>query len=117
MDAQRVIEDECGVTPRFFRAPFGIRWFGLRSAQRRLGLTGVMWSVIGLDWKWPGRRVARRLLNRSSPGAIICLHDGRGVRPDPDISATVEALERAIPQWIDRGFQFETVTQILCKTS
>lgn len=116
-DAQRAIEGECGVSPRLFRAPFGIRWFGLRSAQQRLGLTGVMWSVIGLDWKWPGRRVARRLLKRSGAGAIICLHDGRGIRPDPDISATVEALERAIPQWIDRGFQFETVTQILCKTS
>jgi peptidoglycan/xylan/chitin deacetylase (PgdA/CDA1 family) len=116
-EAQRAIEAECGVTPRLFRAPFGIRWFGLRSAQHRLGLTGVMWSVIGLDWKWPGARVAERVLKRSGPGAVICLHDGRGIRPDPDISATLEALERAIPQWIDRGFQFETVTQILCKTS
>ncbi len=117
LEAQRAIQGECGVTPRLFRAPFGIRWFGLRSAQQTLGLTGVMWSVIGLDWKLPGRRVAQRVLKRSAAGAIICLHDGRGIRPDPDISATVDALERAIPWWIDRGFQFETVTQILCKTS
>jgi peptidoglycan/xylan/chitin deacetylase (PgdA/CDA1 family) len=115
--AQRAIEAECGVVPCLFRAPFGVRWFGLRSAQEKLGLLGVMWSVIGLDWKWPAQRVTERLLSRSHAGAIVCLHDGRGVRSNPDASATIEALERAIPRWIDRGFQFETVTQILCKTS
>jgi len=115
--AQQVIQAECGVTPHLFRAPFGVRWFGLRSAQDKLGLLGVMWSVIGLDWKWQAQQVTERLLSRSRAGAIVCLHDGRGVQSNPDASATIEALERALPRWIDRGFRFETVTQILCKTS
>ncbi|MCL4402814.1 MAG: polysaccharide deacetylase family protein, partial [Acidobacteria bacterium] len=45
--AQQAIAAAAGVTPVLMRAPFGVRWFGLRRAQRRLGLTGVMWTVIG----------------------------------------------------------------------
>ena len=40
-----------GTLPRFFRAPFGVRWFGLREVQKRLGLLGVMWTAIGVDWR------------------------------------------------------------------
>lgn len=116
-DAQRTIEDVCGSRPGLFRPPFGIRWFGLGSVQRKLDLLGVMWSVIGLDWKRSASQVAQRILAGARPGAIICLHDGRGAQADPDITVTVAALKRALPQWIDEGFQFETVSQILCKTN
>src|SRR4051794_10908391 len=48
--AQEAIGHFTGVAPVWFRAPFGVRWFGLRAAQEKLGLTGVMWSAIGYDW-------------------------------------------------------------------
>src|SRR5690242_5084135 len=48
--AQEAIARTAGVTPVWFRAPFGARWVGLGAAQRRFGLTGVMWTVIGYDW-------------------------------------------------------------------
>ena len=47
--------------PRWFRAPFGARWFGLGRAQRRLTLTGVMWTVIGYDWKLGADAVVERM--------------------------------------------------------
>lgn len=115
--AQRRIADASGATPRLFRAPYGVRWFGLGSVQKELGLTGVTWSVIGLDWKWPADRVADRLLARTRPGAIVCLHDGRKLSPNPDISVTLEALRRALPLWIDSGLQVRTVSQLLCPTN
>jgi peptidoglycan-N-acetylglucosamine deacetylase len=115
--AQDTIAETTGARPRLFRAPYGARWFGLRSAQRRLELRGVMWTVIGLDWKWPADRVARRLLHRAGNGAIICLHDGRRTAARPDISATIQALEMVIPRWIESGYHFETVSQILCPTT
>ena len=31
--------------------------------QRRLGLTGVMWSVIGLDWKLPAKSADKLMLD------------------------------------------------------
>jgi peptidoglycan-N-acetylglucosamine deacetylase len=115
--AQRAIEDSTGATPCLFRPPFGVRWFGLRRAQRRLALKGVMWSVIGLDWKLPAARVAHRLVSKTANGAIVCLHDGRQTFAAPDISVTIEAVRRVVPRWIDEGFEFETVSQILCPTN
>lgn len=116
MGGQKTIEEVCGVRPRWFRAPYGVRWPGLAAAQREAGLTGVMWTVLGRDWKLRAETIEKRLLSGARGGAIICLHDGRSVVPDPDITQTLEAVRRVIPALRDRGFQFETVTQILCPT-
>ncbi|HVX65138.1 MAG TPA: polysaccharide deacetylase family protein, partial [Bryobacteraceae bacterium] len=104
--AQEAIGEAAGVKPVLFRAPFGTRWFGLRAAQRSLGLLGVMWTAIGRDWKLPAARVAGRLARAASNGAIFCLHDGRGLTPAPDIRATLEAVRRLIPVLQDQGYQF-----------
>lgn len=112
--AQAVIEDVAGVAPRLMRPPFGVRWFGFRKAQHDLQLLGVMWTVIGKDWKLDGPAVAARLLRGARNGAILCLHDGRELRPGPDIRSTAEALRRAIPELLERGYRFETVSEILC---
>ncbi|HXP86883.1 MAG TPA: polysaccharide deacetylase family protein [Bryobacteraceae bacterium] len=110
--AQQIIQSTTGATPRWFRAPYGVRWFGVGPAQLRLGLTGAMWTIIGRDWRWPGPQVASRLIAKSAPGSILCLHDGRVLEPNPDIRATLEAVEQAIPRLQDRGFQFVTLSQM-----
>lgn len=114
--AGQALEQVTGVRPRLFRAPYGIRWFGLRDAQRRLDLMGVMWTTIALDWKWPAARVARRLLSGAANGAIFCLHDGRELVQRPDIRTTLDAVREVLPRLIERGFHFERVTEILCPT-
>jgi peptidoglycan/xylan/chitin deacetylase (PgdA/CDA1 family) len=73
-----------------------------------------MWTAIGRDWKLPAEAIASRLAARASNGAIFCLHDGRGVAPEPDIRATLEAVRRLIPVLEDQGYHFETVSEILC---
>ncbi|MEP7352745.1 MAG: polysaccharide deacetylase family protein [Acidobacteriota bacterium] len=115
--AQQTIRATTGVRPRWFRAPYGVRWFGLRSAQQRLGLTGVMWTVIANDWKWPGCRVARMMAQRARNGTIYCLHDGRGLRPSPDIRSTLEAVDMVIPKLQSQGYRFVTLTEMLCRDS
>ncbi len=112
--AQEVIHATAGVRPSYLRVPYGARWFGLRRAQQRLGLVGVMWTVIGLDWKLRGEAVASRLLRRVGNGAIICLHDGRELEPRPDIAETIEAVRRLVPALSARGFRFETISTLLC---
>ena len=113
--AQETIQEITGVMPRWFRAPYGARWFGVGQAQQLLRLRGVMWTVIGRDWQWPAERVSERVINNASNGGIICLHDGRTVQPAPDISATIEAVQCAIPRLQERGFEFLTLTQFLCQ--
>ena len=114
---QEKIVRHAGVRPRLFRAPYGVRWFGLKEAQARLDLLGVMWGTIANDWKWPAARIAKRVAGRACPGEIVCLHDGRTLEPSPDIGATLAALDEAIPRLKERGFRFETVSQILCPTT
>lgn len=111
--AQDSIAEITGKSPAFFRAPYGVRWFGVRRAQERIGLTHVMWSTIGKDWKLGAGAVASRLIAGACNGAIFCLHDGRGRETDPDIRNTVEAVRRAVPVLLDRGYRFRTVSDLL----
>jgi len=115
--AQQTIVDHTGARPVWFRAPFGVRWFGVARAQRRLGLTGVMWTAIGYDWKLGADAVVGRLAAGVSNGSILCLHDGRELRVRPDIGVTVETVRRLVPMLLDRGYRFETVSQLLCPTT
>jgi peptidoglycan-N-acetylglucosamine deacetylase len=111
--AQRIIENETGVTPSLLRAPYGLRWYGMRAVQKRLGLLGVMWTVIGHDWEWPVDRIANLVLRKASPGGIICLHDGRGIQPHADISQMLAALRKIVPVLKDQGYSFETVSELV----
>jgi peptidoglycan/xylan/chitin deacetylase (PgdA/CDA1 family) len=115
--AQESILTVTGITPRYFRAPFGVRWFGLRQAQNRLNLTGVMWTSIGVDWKLPAKQIVNRLVRGARNGAIVCLHDGRLLQPRPDIRETISAVQELIPILLDQGFHFEKVSEILCPTN
>ncbi len=112
--AQETIVRTLGQSPSLMRAPFGVRWFGFRHVQQQLNLLGVMWTVIGKDWKLGAPEIAGRLVRGARNGAILCLHDGRELTVKPDTRATAEALRIAIPALLDRGFRFETVSQILC---
>lgn len=111
--AQDSISEITKTTPMFFRAPYGVRWLGLRHAQARLNLTGVMWTAIARDWKLSGADISKLLLNKAENGAIFCLHDGRELQHAPDIRATLAAVEFMLPILKERGFSLETVTEIL----
>jgi len=115
--AQETIGKHTGKAPVWFRAPFGVRWFGLRSAQERLGLTGVMWTVIGYDWTLKAGEVVTRVAGRVDNGAILCLHDGRELECKPDAGVTVEAVRRLVPLLLERGYHFVTVSRLLCPTN
>jgi peptidoglycan/xylan/chitin deacetylase (PgdA/CDA1 family) len=111
--AQESILHATGCLPSLFRAPYGARWFGLRRAQKKLGLLGVMWTTIARDWRLPAGKIASVLRRGMRNGAILCLHDGRGLKPQPNIGNTVEAVRRIIPEFLEQGFQFETVSQLV----
>jgi peptidoglycan/xylan/chitin deacetylase (PgdA/CDA1 family) len=112
-EAQKTIEGETGVTPMLLRPPYGFRWLGLREVQERLLLLGVMWTVIGFDWRWPAERVRDYVLRHRSPGGIVCLHDGRGVGVRPQIENTLAAVREIVPRLRDEGYRFETVSALL----
>lgn len=112
--AQESIKQTTGTTPAYFRAPYGVRWFGLRQALERLHLSGVMWTAIGLDWKLSAEQIRARLSRAAENGAIFCLHDGRGLTRQPDIRPTIEAVRGLAADLRSRGFEFATIAEILC---
>ncbi len=112
--AQQTIEDTLSVSPEYMRAPYGIRWPGFRAMQSQLNLTGVMWTVIARDWKLSASNIVRRVLARAANGAIVCLHDGRALNANPDISATIAAVSQLIPELRAQGYRFVTIPQLLC---
>jgi len=114
--AQESIEQATGIRPGYFRAPYGVRWFGLGAAQRRLGLRGVMWTTIALDWKRQTPAIVSRLLHGATPGAILCLHDGRVLEQRPNIGITLQTVREIVPRLMERGFHFEKVSEIVCPT-
>ena len=110
---QAIIGDLTGRAPGLFRAPYGVRWLGLGSVQRELGLTGVMWTAIGKDWTLPSHAVTRRLLRASSDGAVLCLHDGRVLTERPDITTTIESVSELLPLLTERNLAISSVSAML----
>jgi len=111
--AQNSIELIAGLKTKLFRPTYGARWFGMREAQRKLGMICVMWTAIAQDWILDGPSIADRLGKRTKPGAIFCLHDGRDLQHNPDIHATLQALELLLPQWSAAGYEIVTVSELL----
>ena len=110
--AQQTLAGILGVTPRLFRPTYGVRWIGLTAAERQLGLTRVMWSGMGSDWRLNADSVAARLRRATRPGAILVLHDGRESAAHPDLGATLGALEMLLPWWRDQGYRLVTVSRL-----
>jgi peptidoglycan/xylan/chitin deacetylase (PgdA/CDA1 family) len=72
-----------------------------------------MWTSIARDWVLDGPSIAERMGKRTKPGAIFCFHDGRDLRHNPDIHATLQALELLLPRWSAAGYEFVTVSELL----
>lgn len=115
--AQESIREATGVRPVLFRATYGVRWPGLRAAQRELGLVNIMWSTIGRDWVLDAGAIVRRLQSGLCPGAIYCLHDGRERDTEAGIGNTVAALREFLPRLADAGYECVTVSDLISRTS
>ena len=110
---QAAIRGATGAEPSLFRAPYGIRWFGLRAALAEHSLTGVMWTVIGHDWEWEAPEIAYHVLGHASEGGIICMHDGDRVSEQVDRRNTAQALCHIVPQLCRQGYSFVTAGEML----
>lgn len=112
--AQDVFQRLGGVTPRYFRAPFGIRSPFLEPALCRTGLDLVSWTRRGFDTRCKDADlVLARLCKELHTGDILLLHDietGQGATGNVSLSLDVlprllDTLDqmglksRAIPGW------------------
>ena len=95
--AQQLISDTVGESPRFFRAPAGLRNPFLDPILASLGLQLVSWTRRGFDTvtREPDRVLARLVRNLGS-GDIVLLHDGHAARTASGVPVAVEVLPRLL---------------------
>ena len=106
-----------GGRPRVFRAPFGWRNPWLTGAARKEGCEPIAWSVGVYDTDRPGvDLIVERAIAGLSDGAILLLHDGRSLDPQPDASQVVEALPLILLEAKRRGLRLLTVSELLAES-
>ena len=95
--------------PCLFRPPGGAVDAGVIATAGSLGMRTITWDVDPMDWTTPGSgAVYSRIVGAAQPGSIILMHDGGG-----DRSGTLAALPSIIDTLRERGYSFETVSQLL----
>jgi peptidoglycan/xylan/chitin deacetylase (PgdA/CDA1 family) len=101
-----VIHRICGVRPRFFRAPVGLKHPLLDLYLKEAGLEMISWRLRAFDTLAQKPEVLmRRIIADAAPGDIILLHD--------KASTGAEGMLNELPHLIDelkaRGFAFVVV--------
>ncbi|HKM28138.1 MAG TPA: polysaccharide deacetylase family protein [Anaerovoracaceae bacterium] len=111
-DKSMDILTDLGISPRFFRPAWGTFNRVNIAKAREYGLKPILWNVMAEDWQGNTTDdiIFKKLIKRTKPYDVVCLHDGRGENNAP--GRTIKALERAIPMWKRRGFRFVTIGDI-----
>lgn len=98
------VKEITGTTPKFFRPPY----IAVNSTMYdNIDMTFI--SGLGCnDWddKVTAEHRAKYLEKKAADGVIFLLHDAEGN------SKTVEALDKAIPILLEKGFQFATISEL-----
>lgn len=68
----------------------------------------IGWDLDTEDWRLPGSDAIYETIMQVEPGQVVLMHDGGG-----DRSETVEALDRALPELVQQGYRFLTMSELL----
>lgn len=100
------IFDITGVDTVIVRPPYGACDDKVKALGKELGVTFVNWSVDTLDWKKKNADfVYKNIMKDAEDGHIVLCHDLH--------KTTVDAMEKAIPALVKKGYQLVTVSELL----
>lgn len=95
--------------PNLFRPPEGVYSQTVSEMLEKLDYIPVLWTVDTLDWKGlDAQKIADTVTDNVFSGAIILCHDYVSGR-----SGTPDALKIFIPELIEQGYQFVTISELL----
>lgn len=96
-----------GVTPVWFRPPYGALSAGSLTSARRLGLRPVLWTTWGRDWRSCASpaTVADDVVRGLRPGATVLLHDSDCTSAPESWRATLGALPMLASAFGERGLK------------
>jgi peptidoglycan/xylan/chitin deacetylase (PgdA/CDA1 family) len=103
--AQNAIKSATGVTPKWFRPPYGSYNDDIRAIAKEEGASIVLWNLTPDDWKNPGEAVIRKRVTSSvKDGSIVLLH----VKEQ-----TLKSLPRLIEELTDMGYELVELSGIM----
>jgi peptidoglycan/xylan/chitin deacetylase (PgdA/CDA1 family) len=105
------VAEATGVAPRWFRPPFGISSFASLRAARELGMTTVLWTTWGRDWRREATpsSVVADVTRRYVDGGTVLLHDSDCASYPGCWQSALGALPRLADEFAARGLEVGTV--------
>jgi peptidoglycan/xylan/chitin deacetylase (PgdA/CDA1 family) len=105
--ARDAVTDVTGRPPTLFRPPYGVMNTSAHLACRRLGLTPVLWTAWGEDWR--GRAtpdsVHRTVTRDLTGGGTVLLHDSDCTSAPGSWHTTLGALPRILDTCENNGWR------------
>jgi peptidoglycan/xylan/chitin deacetylase (PgdA/CDA1 family) len=101
---KRVIEELTERPTRWYRPPYGVLTTHALVAARSAGLSTVLWSAWGADWR-RGRSAAQVVTTVTRglrPGGTVLLHDTDRTSAPGSWRTTLTATERLLDAWAER---------------
>ena len=96
--------------PRLFRPPEGFRSKEQVEALENEGYQTIIWSLDTRDWEGKAAgEIISVVLNDVQGGDILLFHDYTSRK-----NTTITALEQLIPRLIKDGYEFVTVSELMC---
>ncbi|MYS22037.1 Peptidoglycan/xylan/chitin deacetylase, PgdA/CDA1 family [Streptomyces sp. DvalAA-14] len=105
--AQDSVGELTGAAPTLFRPPYGVMTTGTHLACRRLGLTPVLWTAWGEDWRARAtpRSIRDTVLRDLRSGGTVLLHDSDCTSATDSWRNTLAALPLLLEAWEARGWR------------
>lgn len=100
----------CDLPPtsiRHVRPPYGFFTAKILSLLEEWGYRLVLWDNMPLHFLQPAAWTVNQILERTVPGSIIVLHDGKGHG-----AKVAHILEIVLPRLKAKGFEFVTIKQM-----
>ena len=103
-----LLDNEINYSVSFFRPPYGFRTPKTLSIAKSLNLTTVLWNVFPRDYSADNSDlIVKRVIGKTKPGSIICLHDGPNNRKN-----TLEAVGIIIDELRSEGYEFVSLDEL-----
>lgn len=97
-----------GITPTYFRAPYGDYDNKLMSALEDMGMVGVQWSIDSLDWKGlSAKQIYDRVVPKAKSGDIVLFHNNS--------EHVLDALPMVLTALRAQGFKFVKLSELVAR--
>ena len=97
------------IKPTLFRPPQGAYDARAEKLTKAKGYDIILWSIDTLDWAHtPPDKISASVVSSLDRGDIILMHDYTSHG-----NSAIEALRRIIPQLLEGGYEFVTVSELI----